>query len=126
MTGILSFLKSMPPKTTVELVIDKEISGSFERFVSHEICDLCKELEDPESDYRDYFKQLGFPKKCPFEANDYHLKEFVAITKDLPINSATVGRYQVTMTISESASSDCLSPKTFLACLKFDCIIEPL
>ena len=36
--------------------------------MSHEICDLCKELEDPESDYRDYFKQLGFPKKCPFEA----------------------------------------------------------
>ncbi|CAH0721131.1 unnamed protein product, partial [Brenthis ino] len=126
MTGAISFLKGMQSTTMVEIIIEKEISGSFEMFASHEICNLCKELGDPESTYKDYLQHFGFPEVCPFEPNTFAVNDLVAHSKDLPINSVTVGRYQVTMNFIENPSSDCLDEKSFLACLKLDFIIEPM
>lgn len=55
-----------PNDFQLEVVIEKDIGGSFEMFASHEICDLCKEIQDKESPYAEYLKCFGFPEKCPF------------------------------------------------------------
>ncbi|XP_045455482.1 uncharacterized protein LOC123665181 [Melitaea cinxia] len=126
MTGSIEFHKGIQTATMLEVVIEKDIGGSFEMFASHEICDLCKEIQDMESPYAEYLKCFGFPEKCPFPPNTFAIQDFVPYTKDLPINSATAGRYQVTMNIYNNPESNCLNEKIFIACLKLDFIIEPL
>ncbi|XP_026498835.2 uncharacterized protein LOC113402740 [Vanessa tameamea] len=126
LTGFIKFIKGIEPATMVEVLIEKDIGGSFEMFASHEICDLCKELGDEDSPYADYLKYFGFPDQCPFSPDTFAIKDFVVNTKDLPINSATAGRYQVTMNISKNEGGNCLNDKGFIACLKLDFIIESL
>ncbi|KAJ8709684.1 hypothetical protein PYW08_009688 [Mythimna loreyi] len=125
MHGDIKFLKGVGPDTMVEITLHKEVSGKYELVYSHEICDLCAEMEKgPDSDYYGYMKYFGIPDCCPFEAGDYPVKEFIIDTDDLPLNSDTVGRYQAYITLYKNPDKDCKKNKEFMVCLNLKLIIE--
>ncbi|XP_052744859.1 uncharacterized protein LOC112054906 [Bicyclus anynana] len=143
MTGIFKLLKAFEQGTMIEIIAEKEAGGVYEMVFSHEICNICKELTNPESLYKTYMGYFGFPAECPFEPvshqyihwrpqysvitnfqNDYNINDLVTDTEALPLNIATEGRYQVTMNMYKSDEDKCLEDKEFLACLKLDFLVE--
>ncbi|XP_063389525.1 uncharacterized protein LOC134675238 [Cydia fagiglandana] len=126
MTGTIYFHKGFDSATMVEIMVEREINGQYEMFISHEICDVCKEFGDEDSLYAKYFSYFGFPTTCPFAAGPYEVHDLKADNDDLPINGATAGRYQVTINLYNNPDSTCKNVKEFIACLKLDFIIEQL
>lgn len=54
--------------------VQKEAAGNrYEMVMSHEICDLCEEISNKESNYQQYLQFFGFPDNCPFEPVSYLL-----------------------------------------------------
>ncbi|XP_039760432.1 uncharacterized protein LOC120634104 [Pararge aegeria] len=126
MTGVIKFLKGFEKDTMIEFIAEKDTGGSYEMVVSHEICDVCGELQNPESAYAGYLPYFGFPDLCPFEPNNYIIKDLVADSQDVPLNSAMAGRYQVTLNMYKNTDGQCLDDKIFIACLKLDFLVEAI
>ncbi|CAH2059413.1 unnamed protein product, partial [Iphiclides podalirius] len=124
MFGAIGFLEGLRVNTLVEIFVEKESSGRYEMVMSHEICNLCDELDREEGKYYKCLKNFDFPKKCPLRPGDYSINNFVLDTEYLPVNKGTAGRYQVTQFYS-STESNCIGAKTFVGCLKVDLVIEP-
>lgn len=61
-----------------------------------------------------------------FFQDTYHVKDFIANAKDLPINKQNEGRYQVTLNVFKDSSGECQFDRIFIACLKLDVIIEAI
>ncbi|XP_045539854.1 uncharacterized protein LOC106720479 [Papilio machaon] len=125
MSGVARLLKGMDENTLVEAYVEKDVSGRYELVMSHEICNICDELGNEESNYYSYIKDIELPDSCPFPPAEYTITDLVIDTKYLPMNKANEGRYQMTLNFYDSPSRDCTGPKTFNACLKVDMVIEP-
>ncbi|XP_045780267.1 uncharacterized protein LOC123877508 [Maniola jurtina] len=127
MVGAINYLKGFEQDTTIELVLAKDLGGSYEIMLSHEVCDACAELANPYSAYGFYMRRLGFPRDCPFEANKYPIRNLEAYPRNLPIDSDMAGSYQLTINIKKRADEDCLPDgMTFIACVTVDLIVEHL
>ncbi|XP_073963157.1 uncharacterized protein [Choristoneura fumiferana] len=126
MTGTINFLKGLDYSTMVELEVYKELSGQYEKTISHEICNLCNEIGKKDSLYFKYLKYFGFPDACPFAAGTYSVQDLKPDDADMPVNAATSGRYQVNINLYKNPDGTCKNMKTFIGCLKLDFIIEEL
>ncbi|CAG9569286.1 unnamed protein product [Danaus chrysippus] len=126
LTGDIKFMKEIGEKTMVEFIVEKEVGGRFDIVLTKEICDICEEMKDSESFYYHYLGIFGFPDECPIEPDTYHVKDFVANAKDLPINKQNEGRYQVTLNVFKDSSGECQHDRVFIACFKLDVIIEAI
>ncbi|CAG9135554.1 hypothetical protein JYU34_019181 [Plutella xylostella] len=124
-TGSIEFFKGMGANTMVEIKVFKVENGRSEMVFSYEICDLCAEIMDPESDYKKYLQYFGFPEVCPFAPGNYKIHDLTADTSELPINPANAGRYRIILTIFEDSDGSCKSDRTFLCCSQLEALIEP-
>ncbi|KAH9636499.1 hypothetical protein HF086_017665 [Spodoptera exigua] len=125
MRGDVKFLVDVGDDTMVEITLYKEANGKYELMYSHEICNLCEEVEKGEdSNYVSYIKYFGIPDHCPFSAGEYPILEFIVDTDDLPVNSNTVGRYQAYLNLYKTVDNDCKASRIFLFCLSLKLIIE--
>ncbi|XP_013142090.1 PREDICTED: uncharacterized protein LOC106106107 [Papilio polytes] len=125
MSGYAKLLKGMEQNTLVEAYVEKDVAGRYEMMMSHEICNICDELGKEDGNYYSYIKDIGLPDSCPLPPADYTISDLVIDKKYLPMNKANEGRYQMTLNFYDSPSGDCTGPKTFIACLKVDMVIEP-
>uniref|UniRef100_A0A8R2M969 Uncharacterized protein n=1 Tax=Bombyx mori TaxID=7091 RepID=A0A8R2M969_BOMMO len=110
----------------LEIKLEKEASGKREMIFAHDICDLCKELVDRDSNYYKYFKHIDFPATPGgggFQG-DYPIHDFVLDADEIPLNSYNVGLYVATMNIYENPTGDCKANKEFLCSLHLGLSVE--
>ncbi|XP_077284383.1 uncharacterized protein LOC143909939 [Arctopsyche grandis] len=130
--GKFELKKTMQDWKLVILLEKKTPLGSREVVMTHEVPNLCTEIQNKDGDsiYSVYLRAINFPAECPIKPDTYEITNMIANTNDLSLTSMMEGEYTLTFTFYEinlnkddkffSSNKD-----TKLGCLSFTCLVEP-